>query len=110
MELLPQVTDNGMQDLNYTKVPFRVLRHFTHKASVTSVYAEANVHSADWLMRVFINELAPPPCTQLTRSVRAVVPKDYERDFNATMAMSSGARPLVPFYSKAFYSTCSGIK
>ena len=43
-----------------TKVPFRVLRHFTHKAGVMSVNAEANVHSADWLMCVFVNELAPP--------------------------------------------------
>ena len=42
------------------KVPFRVLRHFTHKASVTSVNADANVHSADWLMSVFVNELTPP--------------------------------------------------
>ena len=39
---------------------FRVLRHFTHKASVTSVNAEANVHSADWLMSIFVNELAQP--------------------------------------------------
>ena len=42
------------------KVPFRVLRHFTHKASVTSVDTEANAHCADWLMCVFVNELAPP--------------------------------------------------
>ena len=42
------------------KVPFRVLRHFTHKASVMSVNAEANSHSADWLMSVFVNELSPP--------------------------------------------------
>ena len=32
----------------------------SHKASVTSVHAEANAHSADWLMSVFVNELAPP--------------------------------------------------
>ena len=31
----------------WVKVPFRVLRHFTHKASVTSVHAEANAHIAD---------------------------------------------------------------
>ena len=43
-----------------TKVPFRVLRHVTHKASVTSANAETNAHSADWLMSVFVNELAPP--------------------------------------------------
>ena len=58
------------------KVAFRVLRHFTHKASVTSVNAEANVLGADWPMSVFVNELAPPPCAQSTRSVRAAVPKD----------------------------------
>ena len=46
-------------------VPFRVLWHFTHKASVTGINAEANVHSADWLMRAFVNELAPPrACNQ----------------------------------------------
>ena len=27
---------------------------------MTSVNAEANVHSADWLMDIFVNELAPP--------------------------------------------------
>ena len=48
------------QIASIAKVPFRVLRHFTHKASVTSVNAEANAHSADWLMSVFVNELAPP--------------------------------------------------
>ena len=42
------------------KVPFRVLPHFTRKASVTSVNAETNVHSADWLMSVFVNELTLP--------------------------------------------------
>ena len=31
-----------------------------HKASVTSESTEANVHSADWLMSVFVNELAQP--------------------------------------------------
>ena len=77
------------------KVFFRVLRHFTHKASVTSVYAEANVHSANWLMSVFINELAPPPCTQLTRSVRSAVPKDYGTDFN--MCLGVKVNLYVPF-------------
>ena len=42
------------------KVPFRDLRHFMHKACVTSVNAEANAHSADWLMSVFVNELTLP--------------------------------------------------
>ena len=42
------------------KVPSRVLRHFTHKASVTTVHAKANVYSADWLRSIFVNELAPP--------------------------------------------------
>ena len=42
-----------------SKVPVTNLRHFTLKSSVTSVHAEANAHSADWLMSVFVNELAP---------------------------------------------------
>ena len=33
---------------------------FTLKASLTSILAEANAHSADWLMSVFVNELARP--------------------------------------------------
>ena len=41
-------------------VPVTNLRHFTHKASVMSVHAEAIAHSADWLMRIFVNELVPP--------------------------------------------------
>ena len=41
-------------------VPATILRHFTLKASDTSVHAEANAHSADWLMRISVNELAPP--------------------------------------------------
>ena len=46
--------------LNYcSTVPVTNLRHFTLKASVTSVHAQANAHSADWLMSVFVNELAP---------------------------------------------------
>ena len=67
------------------KVPVIISRHFTHIASVTSVNAEANVHSADWLMRDFVNELGsqgPAPCTQSTSLVRAAVPKNYERDFS----------------------------
>ena len=31
-----------------------------HKASVMSVNTETNVHSTDWLMSVFVNELASP--------------------------------------------------
>ena len=42
---------------NAGKVPFRDLWHFTHKASVN---AEANAHSADWLMSVFVNGLTLP--------------------------------------------------
>ena len=42
------------------KVPFRVLWHFAHKASMTSVNVEANVHSADCLICAFVNELALP--------------------------------------------------
>ena len=41
-------------------VSLRIIRYFTHKASVTSVNAEANVLGADWLMSVFVNELALP--------------------------------------------------
>ena len=37
-----------------------ILRHFMLKASDKSVHTEANAHSADWLMRIFVNELAPP--------------------------------------------------
>ena len=36
------------------------LQHFTLKASGMSVHAEANAHSADWLMSVFVDEQAPP--------------------------------------------------
>ena len=46
-------------------VPFRGLLHFTHKASVTSIKAEANVHITDWLMSTFVNEFGsqgPAPC------------------------------------------------
>ena len=31
-----------------------------HKASMTNVNAEAKLHTADWLMTAFVNELAPP--------------------------------------------------
>ena len=41
-------------------VPVTNLRHLTHKASVKSIHAEANAHSADWLMCIFENELALP--------------------------------------------------
>ena len=40
-------------------VPFPILRHITHKANKTSMHAEGNAHSADWLMSIFVNELAP---------------------------------------------------
>ena len=53
------------------KVSFRVLRHFTHKASVTSLNAEANVHSADWLLSIFVKELAPPRPTYAVNKVSA---------------------------------------
>ena len=81
------------------KVPFRVLRNFTHKASVTSVNAEANVHSADWLMSVFVNELALPHVrSQLGQCVRAAVPKDYERYFRWST-----------FVATAIWSCCEGM-
>ena len=69
-----------LQGILVFEVPLRVLGHFTHQASVTSIHAEANVYSADWLMSVFSMNSASP-CTQSRRSVRAAVPKDYERDF-----------------------------
>ena len=46
--------------VSHPKVPFRDLRHFRHKASVTIVNAEASAYSAVWLMSAFVNELAPP--------------------------------------------------
>ena len=53
------------------KVPFRVLRYYTLKASMTSVNAEADVHIADWLMSIFVNELAPPHvCSEQGQCVR----------------------------------------
>ena len=58
---------------------------FSHKASNQEAWIkvkvpEGNVHSAYWLMSVFINELAPPHVrtTQSTRSVRAAVPKFFQ--------------------------------
>ena len=61
-----------------TTVPVKNLRHFTLKASGTSVHAEPNAHSADWLMNVFVNELAPPhvriqqgQCVQQCRRILA---------------------------------------
>ena len=73
------------------KVPLRDLRHFPHKVSVTCVNAEANAHSADWLMSVFVNELAPPrlapsrpmyAVNKVSACSSAPVPKDYERDLS----------------------------
>ena len=53
-------TTNMEYSPTVTKVSFRDPRRFTHKASVMSVNAEASVHSADWIMSVFVNELTPP--------------------------------------------------
>ena len=56
-----------------------------HKASVMSVNAEANVRGADWLMSIFVNELAPPHMYAVNKviwSMREAVLKDYERHFN----------------------------
>ena len=41
-------------------VPVTNLWHFTLKASMTNVHAEVNAHSTDWLISIFVNELAPP--------------------------------------------------
>ena len=55
------LVNKSTSPLLVTKVLFRVLRHFTHKASVTSVNAKANMHSADQLelfaMRENVNGL-----------------------------------------------------
>ena len=42
------------------KVYTKIVQHFTHEASVTSVYTAANSQIADWLMSVFVNEIALP--------------------------------------------------
>ena len=42
------------------KVPVTNLRHCTLKASVTSVHAEVNAHSANWWLNILVNGLAPP--------------------------------------------------
>ena len=49
-----------------------------HKASVMSVHAESNEHSADWLTFKIVNELAPPhgrsqqgQCVQQCRTILA---------------------------------------
>ena len=56
-----------------TQVPSRVLWCFIHKASVTRVNAEANVHVhiTDWLISVFVNELAPPRPMYAVKKVSA---------------------------------------
>ena len=38
----------------------KIVQHFMQKTSVTSVHGEANSHSFDWLMSVFVKEIAPP--------------------------------------------------
>ena len=62
-------------------VPFTNFCHFTHKANLTSVRGEANAHSADWLMSVWTS---PVTCMKSTRSVRAAVPNNFIKYFNAT--------------------------
>ena len=58
-----------------TTVPATILQHFMFKASYTSVHAEANAHSPDWLMRIFMNELAPPHAR--SQQVCTAVPKNF---------------------------------
>ena len=61
---------------------FKIVRHFTHRASVTSIRIEATSHSADWLMlSVYCEWNNPDPCSHLTRPVCAAVLKNYDRDF-----------------------------
>ena len=38
-----------------SKVPFVIVQHFTHKARVISMHAEANINTADWLLSIFVN-------------------------------------------------------
>ena len=46
-----------------------------------SIHTGANAHNSDWLMSVFINEIAKIAlCTQPSWSKHAAVPKNYERD------------------------------
>ena len=61
-----------------SKVPVTNLLHFMLKASVTSVHTEANAHSANWQLSVFVNDLAPRhirsqqgKCVQQCRTILA---------------------------------------
>ena len=37
-----------------------IVQNFTQNASMTGVHTEANLRSGDWLMSIFVNEIAPP--------------------------------------------------
>ena len=51
-----------------------------HKANVTCIHTEENAHSTDWIMSIFVNELAQPMYNS-TRSVHAAVLNKHERDY-----------------------------
>ena len=97
----------------HSKVSPRVFRHFTHKASVTSVNAEANVHRADWLMSVFVNELAPPhvpsqrgQCVRLCRRIMiyTLEPK-FTQNFHSKASNFAKIQlsPIFQFFNKPYF-------
>ena len=57
VKVLPKIITTA---LSVCTVPFSIVRHITLKASVMGVHAKGNACCADWLMSVFVNELAPP--------------------------------------------------
>ena len=60
-----QMKREGTKFQLHLKVFAKIIQHFMHKASVTSMHAEANSQSADWLMSLIVNEIAPSPvCNQ----------------------------------------------
>ena len=67
-------------------VPFTNLWHFTHKASVMSIHSEVNAHSADWLMGVYVNELAPhherSPQGQCVQQCRTILENTLTTSFH----------------------------
>ena len=53
------------------KVFAKIVQHFMHKTSVTSVHAEANSHCTDWLMNIFCEWNSPMRvCSQQVQCVK----------------------------------------
>ena len=100
---------NILLTFNKLKSFFRILRHLTHKAKVTSVNAEANVHSADLLMSVFVNELGsqgPAPCADCRRITKGTLDGIGQQSGNAPHAICC----QVISYANLLLSVCkSGI-